>query len=123
MNGLPELAPTLSGPERPVAVGERAAFRVVLRNRGAAAANGLAVAVTLPPQVRPIEARGGRPETAADGKAIITLDGPLAAGGEATVEIIIEGTAAGTARLQFEVRATHLQRPLVKEASLVVAVP
>ncbi|HEX6987385.1 MAG TPA: hypothetical protein VF170_18550, partial [Planctomycetaceae bacterium] len=34
VQGVPSLAPTMQGPDRPVAVGERAAFRIRVRNRG-----------------------------------------------------------------------------------------
>ena len=120
---LPSLAPSMQGPPGPIIVGERTAFRVTLRNRGSADATGVAVSLALPPQLKFVEARGGRPTVDARGVAAVRLETPLPPGGEQVVELVVEGAAPGTARIRAEVNAGHMNEPLVKNEELVVLAP
>jgi hypothetical protein len=74
----------------------------------------------LPPQLRLVEARGGQVAATPDGKNVVQFRAPLTAGGEQTVQFIVEGVSPGPARVHAEVAASHMAKPLVKDEELVV---
>jgi uncharacterized repeat protein (TIGR01451 family) len=120
VSALPSLAPTMQTPDGPIVVGERAALQISIKNRGSADATAVSIALSLPPQLKLVEARGGQPATTPDGKTVIQFRAPLTAGGEQTVQFIVEGVAPGAARIHAEVAASHMAKPLAKDEELVV---
>jgi uncharacterized repeat protein (TIGR01451 family) len=120
VSALPSLAPTMQTPDGPIVVGERAALQISIKNRGNADATAVSIALGLPPQLKLVEARGGQPATTPEGKTVIQFRAPLTAGGEQTVQFIVEGVAPGPARVHAEVNASHMAKPLVKDEELVV---
>jgi len=120
VSALPSLAPTMQTPDGPIIVGERAVLQIHIRNRGNADATAVSIALGLPPQLKLIEARGGQVAAMPDGKNVIQFRAPLAAGGEQTVQFIVEGASPGPARVHAEVAASHMAKPLVKDEELVV---
>ncbi len=123
VSALPSLAPTMQMPEGPIVVGERASLQIQIRNRGNADATAVSIALGLPAQLRLVEARGGQVAATPDGKNVVQFRAPLTAGGEQTVQFIVEGVSPGPARVHAEVAASHMAKPLVKDEELVVTPP
>lgn len=122
VQGTPSLAPAIQSPDGPVAVGERAAYRIRIRNRGDADATAVAVSLGLPPNLNFVEAEGGQPRPSATG-VTVRLPQPLPPGGEHEVVFIVEGNRPGPARVHAEVAAAHMAQPLVRDEELTVSAP
>lgn len=123
VQGLPSLAPTMQGAEKPIIVGERTAFRIRLRNRGSAAAEGVEIALSLPSQAKFVEATGGEASTDPSGVTTVKVDAPIPPNEEKLVEMVVEGANPGTARFRTSVKASHMPEPLVRDEELIVLAP
>lgn len=119
----PDLSPSLQGLDEPITVGERAAFRIHVRNRGDAQADGVTVGVRLPGHLKLVDARGGTVQADDAGRAIVRLTTPVPAGGEQAVDFVIESSAPGETSFRAEVNAPYMSSPLIKDQTLVVAPP
>lgn len=120
VSAAPSLAPRLQTPDGPIIVGERTALQIRIKNRGNAEANAVTAALSLPPQLKLVEARGGPVTSTPNGKHVIEFATPVSAGGEQMVEFIVEGVIAGPAKIRAEVNAGHMPKPLVKDEQIVI---
>ncbi len=119
VQGQPALVMELDDPQQAVPVGRRAAYRVVLKNNGNAAAKNVRVTVTLPDEYA--NARGSAADREAvkpeGNKVIFPAIPSIPPGGSAVMMVEVEGAKAGDARVRAEAKADHLTKPLSEEQS------
>ena len=112
VRGYTAVAPRIEGLNGPLAVGERVAVRVTLKNTGTEAASGLTATLKLPPSVIARDWKGDLRDERLPGGLRFTATEPLAPGATATVEVILEGAASGGGAAELAVSADHLAAPV-----------
>jgi len=115
--GQPALTLELADPATSVPVGRRAAYRVIVRNKGTGPAKQVIASVEVPEEYANIKATGANRENVRpEGNRVVfptILEIP--AGGSATMYLEVEAAKAGDARVKAEVRADYLAQPLREE--------
>ncbi len=106
--------------ETPVDVGEKTNLRIVARNQGNSPAKNVELLVEIPSQFKVVTARGPSKYEQTGNQlrftAIPSVDGRTAA----AFDIELEAIEKGDARLRVQVGGDHLDRPLVREESILV---
>jgi hypothetical protein len=117
--GMPALTLELVEPARPVPVGQRAAYRVVVKNRGTGPARQVRVSVEIPEEYANARGTGAnREDVRPEGNLIpFPILRELAPGATATFGIEVEGAKVGDARMRAEVKADYLSVPLKEDQS------
>lgn len=119
--GVPAVQVEVKDSDDPTSVGRRTAYTIRVVNSGTLAVEGVEVIATVPPQMQAL--RGAGPtEGKADGPTVrfAPID-TLPPGKQATFTIDAAATAAGTGKLQVEVRGRTLGTPVrVEEATRIL---
>ncbi|MGC1275782.1 MAG: hypothetical protein WBC44_18910 [Planctomycetaceae bacterium] len=121
VTGTPQLSPSLQGLDEPIVVGERAAFRIRVSNRGNADADGVTVGLDLPSHLKLVDVRGGTVQNDRAGRSVVRLASPVSPGGEQSVDFVIESESPGKTTFRAEVNAPYMASPLIKDQELVIA--
>lgn len=112
IEGFPSLSVERLNEERLIGVGEQLTTKVQVQNRGTATAKRVGLQIDLPTEMKLVSASG--PSTyKIDGQRLI-FD-PIAsidANGSAAYELVLEAKAAGDSRLEMQISADHLKRPI-----------
>ncbi|QDT17348.1 DUF11 domain-containing protein [Alienimonas californiensis] len=112
VRGYTAVAPRIEGLNGPLAIGERVAVLVTLKNTGTDAASGLFADMNLPASMRALLYDGqGLEAEATDHGIRLTPTEPLAPGATVTAEVLVEGAAAGEGAIELIVNADHLPEP------------
>jgi hypothetical protein len=122
--GVPAISLELVAPTGVFAAGDRLSYQVRIRNSGSLTARDLSVRLQLSEHLRFLTGRGPQPQMAAslEGEGQVTFP-PLAElkPGEAAIyRLEVQAVRTGDARIQAQVRAQHLQRPLVEEQTATI---
>ena len=115
--GQPALTLELADPATSVPVGRRAAYKVIVRNRGTGPAKQVIVTVDVPEEYANIKATGANKESVRPEGNRVTFPTILEIppGGSATMLVEVEAAKAGDARVKAEVKASYLAQPLREE--------
>lgn len=115
--GQPALTLSLADPESSVRVGQRAGYKVIIRNRGTGPAKNVIASVDIPEEYANIKATGANKEAVRPEGNRVTFPTVLEipAGGSATMYVEVEAAKAGDARVKAEVKADYLAQPLREE--------
>lgn len=106
--------------KQPVAVGEQVQARLRVQNRGSAAAKNLTLAIQVPEQLRIVTAQStvGAQQ---NGQTLrfepVTELAPKA---EQIYDVTLEAVAPGDSRLELQLSADHLSRPVRREEALTI---
>lgn len=113
--GMPALSIDSPGEGRVVAVGERLISKILVQNRGTAQAENVELIVNLPAELKLVDAKGPSPFRR-DGRAVIFEAVPVVgARTKATYELTLEAVSEGDSRLELEIAADHLTKPVHRE--------
>jgi uncharacterized repeat protein (TIGR01451 family) len=117
VHGRPALTLELHEPSDSVPLGRRAAYRVVVRNRGTGAATQIRVAVEIPEHYANVRGTGLNREVVRPEGNVLTFPvlKELAPGGKAEYYLEVEGAKIGDARTRASVMADYLTHPLREE--------
>jgi uncharacterized repeat protein (TIGR01451 family) len=121
VDGFPAVAVETKSDTRLIAIGERATIRITCKNQGTSAAKNTILSASLPPELKLVDAKG--PSTWAEDGNVVTFEAvpSLAPNETAKFEVEVEGLAEGDARIELQMSADHLQRPLQRDEPLRVA--
>jgi uncharacterized repeat protein (TIGR01451 family) len=120
IEGFPSLAVEPVGEQKLVAIGEQVTSRIQLRNKGTATAKNVGLTITLPPELRLISAKGpGTYKQEASRLVFDPIDEVLASG-VLEFQLVFEAQAAGDSRLEMQISADHLRRPVRHEEAVQV---
>lgn len=118
IEGFPALVVEPLGEQRLVAIGEQVTSRIQLRNKGTATAKKVGLTITLPPELRLVSAKGpGKHRQEASRVIFDPLDEVLPSG-TAEFQLVFEAQAAGDSRLEMQLSADHLRRPVRHEEAV-----
>lgn len=113
--GMPALSIDSPGEGRVVAVGERLISKILVQNRGTAQAENVELIVNLPAELKLVDAKGPS-RYRRDGRAVIFDPVPVVgARTKATYELTLEAVSEGDSRLELEIAADHLTKPVHRE--------
>lgn len=116
--GTPALVLEVTAPPGAVEVGKQAVFKIVVRNQGTLAADGVEVTAFVPPELKAVRALGAKDARIdASGKVTFPALDELRPGETATFTVEADAAQAGDARFRAEVRSKHLRSPLKEEQS------
>jgi len=120
VEGFPSLTIEPMGDERVLAVGERLTSQIQLRNNGSAAANRVGLTIEVPAELKIVSAKGPATHQVLGSRIVFDPIGELSPRDRATYEIVVEALSAGDARLELQIFAEHLRRPVRHEEALQV---
>jgi uncharacterized repeat protein (TIGR01451 family) len=118
IDGFPSLAVEPLGDQRLVAIGEQVTSRIQLRNKGTAPAKNVGLTITLPPELRLVSAKGPGRHRQEAGRVIFDPVEELLASGAAEFLLVFEAQSAGDSRLEMQISADHLRRPVRHEEAV-----
>jgi uncharacterized repeat protein (TIGR01451 family) len=118
--GFPSLAFDVQHDGRPVAVGERVALRLVVKNRGTGAAEDVQAQFEIPENMQFVNAEGPV-EFEQDGRFVrfAALD-TIEAKGEESFDIILTAAEPGTSRVSAQLMTPGLAEPLRHDEAVIV---
>jgi hypothetical protein len=123
--GVPVVSLELMAPTGVFSAGQRLSYQVRVRNIGSLTARDLVVRVHLSEHLRFLTGRGPQPQITAtpegEGQIVFTPLSELRPGESAIYRLDVQANQAGDARIQAQVRAQHLQRPLIEEQTATIA--
>ena len=115
VDGFPAVSVESKSDNRLISVGEKATIRIHFKNQGTAAAKNLILSAELPPELKLLHGKGptawGQQGNAIAFEAIPNVDPDETA----TYEIQVEGVAEGDTRIDVQLSADHLKRPLHRD--------
>jgi hypothetical protein len=122
--GVPVLSLELIAPTGVFSAGDRLSYHVRVRNSGSLTARDLSVRLHLSEHLRFLMGRGPQPQMAAslegEGQVLFPPLAELKTGEAAIYRLEVQAVRAGDARIQAQVRAQHLQRPLIEEQTTTI---
>ena len=118
VTGLPAVSADVLAERGAVAVGERVTFQVNIGNRGTDVARDVRVTVAIPPEFRVIGADGPTRPLNANGQLRFQAIDQVRPGQSSQYKVVLEAVAPAKTRLQVQVQAAHLERPLTTEADV-----
>jgi uncharacterized repeat protein (TIGR01451 family) len=118
VEGFPSLAVESLEDQRLLAVGEQMTSQIQLRNRGSAPAGRVALTVLIPDELRVVSAKGPSAHQVSDQRLVFDPIDSLPAKDIATYEIVLEGISPGDSRLELQIAADHLRRPVKHEEAV-----
>ncbi|MDW8244026.1 MAG: hypothetical protein RMJ88_12515 [Thermogemmata sp.] len=116
--GVPALVLELAAPTGVLPLGQRLSYQIRVKNVGTLAARDVAPRLVLSDHFRLLQGVGPGGSVASNdtpGQIIFPPVAELSPGATAVFRLDVETTRPGTGRIRAEVRAQHLQRPLVEE--------
>lgn len=117
--GVPAVSLELIAPTGVFSTGDRLSYQVRIRNNGSLTARDLAVRLHLSEHLRLLMGRGPQSQMPAssegEGQVLFPPLAELKPGETAIYRLDVQAVRAGDARIQAQVRAQHLQRPLIEE--------
>jgi len=118
--GRPELQMETVSATGVVAVGDRLTSKIQLKNSGSASARNVALSISVPPEMKLIEVRGGRYQQQ---KNVIRFEPlvELAARDSAAFELVMEAVAEADAKMDLQISADHLPKPARRTESVQIA--
>lgn len=120
IEGYPALALERLGEERLVAVGETITTKIQLQNRGSGAANQVTLVVDLPTELKLVSANGPSSHRVEGQRLIFDPVDQVAPRGSAGYELVLEAQSPGDSRLEMQLSAEHLRRPVRHDEALQV---
>lgn len=120
IEGFPSLAVEPLGEQRLVAIGEQVTSRIQLRNKGTATAKNVGLTITLPPELRLVSAKGPTQYRQEASKLVFDPVDELLASGSADFQLVFEAQSSGDSRLEMQISADHLRRPVRHEEAVQV---
>ena len=120
VEGFPSLAIESTGDERLVAVGEQLTSQIQLRNRGSAAAENVGLTIVIPAELRVVSAKGPSEYQLVGQKLVFDPVRELGPRDSAPFDVVVEALSAGDARLELQITADHLKRPIKHEEAVQV---
>lgn len=124
IEGYPALALERLGEERLVGVGETVTTKIQLQNRGSAEARGVSVTIDLPTELKLVSATGPSQYRLEGQRLTFEPIGSVAARGSAAYELVLEAQSPGDSRIEMQISADHLRRPVRHDEALqVLAAP
>ncbi len=121
IDGFPAVAVESKSNARLISVGEKATIRIGCKNQGTAAAKNLILSASLPPELKLVDGKG--PAAWARQGNVITFEAipHLDPSETATFDVQVEGVAEGDTRIELQISADHLNRPLHRDETIRVA--
>ncbi|ADG66532.1 conserved repeat domain protein [Planctopirus limnophila DSM 3776] len=113
--GLPSITIIPMNEEKLIAVGERVHSRLVVKNRGSAPAQSVALAIDIPPGLKLISVDGPVQHTQQGSRIIFQIPGSVAAGAELPFELELEASREGDNPIGVQVVAENMLRPLHRD--------
>lgn len=120
IEGFPSLALEPLGDQRLVATGERLTSRLQIKNNGSATAENVGLVVELPPELKLVSVKAPSAYQVTGQRLQFEPIGQLPARTGATFELVLEAVAAGDVRLELQISADHLKRPVRHEEAVQV---
>ncbi|MCC7419201.1 MAG: DUF11 domain-containing protein [Planctomycetaceae bacterium] len=103
----------------PLGVGDKATFRVLVRNRGNDGAGNVRLKLMLPDEVEFVSS-DARTTVSEDGREVTFASiARLEAGRDSSMQIVLKARKAGDVRLQLQTEADDM-RPIAKEEQVVI---
>jgi uncharacterized membrane protein len=123
--GQPALVLEIADPREAVPVGRKAAYKVIVKNRGTGAAKDIVTTIELPEQYANVKGTGAKGEEVRPEGSRLTFPTvkELLPNGTAIYYFEVEGAQAGDARVRAEVKADYLAQPLREEQATRVIEP
>ncbi len=118
--GRPELQMETVNATGVVAVGDRLTSKIQLKNSGSAPARNVALSISVPPEMKLIEVRGGRYQQV---KNVIRFEPltELVARDSASFELVMEAIAEADAKMDMQISADHLTKPARRTETVQIA--
>ena len=118
--GRPELQMETVNATGVVAVGDRLTSKIQLKNSGSAPARNVALSISVPPEMKLIEVRGGRYQQV---KNVIRFEplAELAPRDAVAFELVMEAIAEADAKMDLQISADHLTKPARRTESVQIA--
>lgn len=118
IEGYPSLALEPLGDQRLVALGEKLTTRMQIKNNGSATAENVGIAIELPPELKLVSVKAPAAYQVVGQRLQFEPIGQLPAKTGATFELVLEAVAAGDVRLELQIAADHLKRPVRHEEAV-----
>ncbi|HUQ69594.1 MAG TPA: hypothetical protein VM165_08730, partial [Planctomycetaceae bacterium] len=120
IEGFPSIAVEPLSEQKLVAIGEQVTSRIQLRNKGTATAKNVGLTITLPPELKLVSAKGPGQHRQEAGRVVFDPVDEVLASGTAEFQLVFEAQSAGDSRLEMQISAEHLKRPVRHEESVQV---
>ncbi|MDZ4688480.1 MAG: hypothetical protein SH850_25680 [Planctomycetaceae bacterium] len=120
IEGFPSIAVEPLGEQKLVAIGEQVTSRIQLRNKGTATAKNVGLTIALPPELKLVSAKGPGQHRQEAGRVVFDPVDEVLASGTAEFQLVFEAQSAGDSRLEMQISAEHLRRPVRHEESVQV---
>ncbi len=118
IEGFPSLALEPLGDQRLVGVGEKFTSKLQIKNNGSAVAEHMQLTVNLPPELRLVSVKAPAAYQVSGQSVQFEPIDNLPARTAATFELMLEAVAAGDVRLELQIAADHLKRPVKHEEAV-----
>ncbi len=112
VEGFPALAVEPSGNQRLVSVGERVTAKVQVKNQGTAEAQRVRIAIDLPSELKLVSVKSPTNYQVVGQRLVFDPVDSLPPRTGATYELVLEALTAGDSRLEMQIAADHLKRPI-----------
>lgn len=103
---------------RPYSIGETISLQMTIKNGGTASARTVATTVTVPEELRFLEASGPARYTRAGNAINFASIDEIPDGRDATFSLTFEAVKKGDARLSLQLQSTDLDKPLIDQVSI-----
>lgn len=120
VEGFPALAVEPSGNQRLVSVGERVTAKVQVKNQGTAEAQRVRIAIDLPSELKLVSVKSPTNYQIVGQRLVFDPVDSLPPRTGATYELVLEALAAGDSRLEMQIAADHLKRPIKHDEAVQV---
>ncbi len=120
VEGFPALAVEPSGNQRLVSVGERVTAKVQVKNQGTAEAQRVRIAIDLPSELKLVSVKSPTNYQVVGQRLVFDPVDSLPPRTGATYELVLEALAAGDSRLEMQIAADHLKRPIKHDEAVQV---
>jgi uncharacterized repeat protein (TIGR01451 family) len=117
VEGVAAVLFTVADVDDPVEVGGRATYEIKVVNQGSKAASRLQIVATFPPEMKPVSGEGPTRQTIEGQRVIFEPMQRLGPKADITYRVIGQCLKPGDARMQVELMADEMQKPVVKEES------
>jgi uncharacterized repeat protein (TIGR01451 family) len=117
VEGVAAVLFTVADVDDPVEVGGRATYEIKVVNQGSKAASRLQIVATFPPEMKPVSGEGPTRQTVEGQRIIFEPMQRLGPKADITYRVIGQCLKPGDARMQVELMADEMQKPVVKEES------
>ena len=117
VDAISELPFTIHDLADPIEIGSETAYEIRLSNRGAKDATNVAVSVTFPPELKPLDGEGAAQATVAGDRVEFAPIGRIAPGQEVVFKVRAEGLRAGDHRIAVSLTSDDQREPITREES------